>query len=147
MTVRLRPHHLLCMLTFAGKGYSPDFIANFDRIIQRIASGNQTIEIALGPDDICAPLLADASCHCRNASVSERDTLAAESLTQLLQQPIQPGTPLALTAATLDRLRQAFRAGTIRRACHGCQWVPLCDEIAASNFVDTRLLASHPTRS
>jgi len=144
VTIRLRPHHLLCMLTFAGKGYSPDFIANFERITARIASGNQTIEITFAPDDICAPLLTDASCHCRDASVSERDTLAAESLAQLLQQPIESGTQITLTAATLDRLRQAFRAGTIRRACHGCQWVPLCDGIAASNFIDTRLLAPHP---
>jgi len=144
VTIRLRPHHLLCMLTFAGKGYSPEFIANFERIIDRIASGNQTVEITFAPDDICAPLLADASCHCRNTSVSTRDTLAAESLGQLLQQPIETGTHLTLTAATLDRMRHAFQQGTIRKACKGCQWVPLCDGIAASNFVDTRLLASRP---
>lgn len=149
MTIHLRPHHLLCMLTFAGKGYSPDFIANFDRITAQIAAGSQTpggvnVNITFAPDDICAPLLAEASCHCRNASVSERDILAAASLAQLLQQPIEPDTQLALTAATLDRMRRAFQQGTIRRACHGCQWVPLCDEIAASSFIDTHLLASRP---
>ena len=26
MTIRLRAHHLLCLLTYAGKGYSPAFI-------------------------------------------------------------------------------------------------------------------------
>ena len=29
MTVRLRAHHLLCMLTYVGKGYSPAFCAGF----------------------------------------------------------------------------------------------------------------------
>ena len=135
------------MLTFAGNGYSPEFIANFERITAQIASGNQSIEITFGPDDICVPLLAEAACHCRNTSVSQRDTLAAESLAQLLKHPIQTGSQIALTANTLDRMRQAFRAGTIRRACHGCQWVPLCDGIAASNFINTRLLTSHPARS
>jgi len=147
VTIRLRPHHLLCMLTFAGKGYSPDFIANFDRITAQIASGTQTIEITFAPDDICAPLLAEASCHCRNTSVSERDTLAAEALSDLLQQPILPGTSLSLASATLDRMRLAFQSGTIRQACHGCQWSPLCDSIAANNFIGTHLLASRPQRS
>jgi hypothetical protein len=140
VTIRLRPHHLLCMLTYAGKGYSADFTTNFDHIAAQIASGNQIVEIAFGPDDVCAPLLADVTCHCHGASVFERDTLAAESLSQLLQRSIEPGTQIALTTATLDRMRQAFRAGTIRRACHGCQWVPLCDGIAASSFIDTRML-------
>jgi uncharacterized protein len=147
VTIRLRPHHLLCMLTFAGKGYSPDFIANFDRITAQIASGNQTIELTFAPDDICAPLLADASYHCRNTSISERDSLAAEALTELLQEPVQPGTSLTLTTSTLDRMRHAFHSGSIRKACHGCQWSPLCDSIAANNFIDTHLLAGRPQRS
>lgn len=134
------------MLTFVGKGYSALFIANFERIAQRIAAGDQIIDITFGPDDICAPILSDPACHCRNSTISERDSLAADALGDLLQQPIHPGAHITLTDATLDRLRQAFRAGTIRRACHGCQWVPLCDSIAASNFIDTRLLASRPSR-
>lgn len=147
MTIRLRPHHLLCMLTFAGKGYSPGFIANFERIAGHLASGNQTVEIVFAPDDICTPILADASCHCRNSSVSERDTLAAEALTQLLQQPVQPGARLTLTASMLDRMRSAFKSGAIRHACHGCQWVPLCSSIAAGNFISTSLLATRPPHS
>ena len=146
MTIRLRPHHLLCMLTFVGEGYSPAFVANFERITQRIAAGDQTIEIVFAPDDICAPILSDPGCHCRNSTVAERDRLAAEALTELLQQPIRPNTQLTLNAAALDRMRQAFRAGTIRSACHGCQWSPLCDSIAANHFVDTRLLNDHPPR-
>lgn len=136
------------MLTFVGKGYSPQFIANFDRITQRIAAGDQITDIVFAPDDICAPLLADpgpdSACHCRNSTISERDSLAAEALTELLQQPIQPGTSLTLTNAMLDRMRLAFQSGSIRKACHGCQWSPLCDSIAANNFIDTRLLASPP---
>ena len=135
------------MLTFAGEGYSPDFIANFERITRSIAAGNQTVEITFAPDDICAPLLTEESCHCRNASVDERDTLAAESLAQLLEMPIDPGAQITLTATTLDRMRQAFREGTIRKACRGCQWVPLCDGIAANNFIDTRLLTAHTPRT
>ena len=35
MTLALRAHHLLCMLTYAGRGYSPDFVRNFDHMNDR----------------------------------------------------------------------------------------------------------------
>jgi len=140
VTIRIRPHHLLCMLTFAGKGYSPDFIANFERIAALVASGNQTVEVVFAPDEICAPLLSDPACHCGNESVMERDHLAAEALTRLLQQPVCENAKLQLTPVILDHMREAFRAGTIRKACQGCQWSPFCDAIAQDNFSETRMI-------
>jgi uncharacterized protein len=134
------------MLTFAGKGYSPDFTANFERIAALIASGNETIEITFAPDEICAPLLADPACHCRDQSVLDRDSLAATALSDLLQTAITENTRLQLSPDTLARMRDAFRDGTIRKACEGCQWVPLCDSIAAGNFAGTCLLPSRSPR-
>jgi uncharacterized protein len=142
VTIRLRPHHLLCMLTYAGKGYSPEFISNFDRIASLIASGDQNIEIVFTPDDICAPLMTDPACHCQNSSIAERDRLAAQSLSDLLHQPIHQNARIFLSRETLDRMRNAFAAGTIRKSCQGCQWSPICDGIAHDNFRDTRLLCS-----
>lgn len=55
MTLALRAHHLLCMLTYAGRGYSPDFVRNFDHITARLAAG-APITLVHGPDAICAPL-------------------------------------------------------------------------------------------
>jgi uncharacterized protein len=128
------------MLTFAGKGYSPEFVSNFERIADLIGSGDCTVEIVFTPDDICAPLLADPACHCKNSSVAERDRLAAESLADLLHQPLHPDAKIHLTRDTLDRMRAAFAAGTIRKACSGCQWSPICNVIASDNFRETRLL-------
>jgi uncharacterized protein len=128
------------MLTFAGKGYSREFISNFERIASLISSGDQSVEIVFAPDDICAPLLADPACHCNNASVAERDRLAAEALADLLHQPVHPNAQVHLTRDTLDRMRAAFAAGTIRKGCNGCQWSPICDAIANDNFHETRLL-------
>lgn len=122
------------MLTFAGRGYSPDFVSNFDQIARRIASGEETVDIIFGPDDICRPLVADPECHCRDLSVSQRDHLAAEALTGLLGQPIRENQTLRLDAVTLTRLREAFATGAIRKACEGCQWSPLCDEVAKNKF-------------
>ena len=140
MTIRVRPHHLLCMLTFVGKGYTPAFIENFEEIARRIAAGNEKVEVVEGPDDICSAYLTDKNCHCHNASVAERDRLAKEALANLLQQPVQPGQAVLLTSDTLHKMRTAFVAGTIRTACNGCQWKSLCDEMAQNDFLGTRLL-------
>jgi uncharacterized protein len=134
MSLRLRPHHLLCMLTYVGKGYTPEFVANFTRVLSRIESGEREIEIADGPDDICQPLLDTADCHCQNESVRLRDRQAAEDLGRLFGRPLAPGSRLALDDRTLHHLRQAFASGEIRTACSGCQWKPLCDEIAAQGY-------------
>jgi uncharacterized protein len=141
--LRIRPHHLLCVLTFAGNGYSPEFVANFQRIANLIASGSHTLEIVFGPDDICSTILADPECHCRNAGVLDRDRLAVEALTTLLPSPIEEHSRLQLDPDTLNQLRTAFKTGSIRKACHGCQWSPLCDSVAKDSFSETTLLRSH----
>jgi hypothetical protein len=140
--IRLRPHHLLCMLTYAGNGYSAPFVANFDAITHRIASERQTVEIVAGPDDICAPLAGSADTHCHRASVMERDRLAVMDISPVFGVEIRPGLQLTLDAGRLHALRAAFAAGTIRRACEDCQWKPLCDGIAEQGFAGTRLLVT-----
>lgn len=141
--IRLRPHHLLCMLTYVGNGYSPEFTANFTAIARRLAagldSGQEFITLVAGPDDICAPLLCSTDAHCTLARVETRDRQAAEALTKLLGEPIEPGARMQLTPHHLASLRAAFAAGTIRRACEGCQWKPLCDGIAQQGFAGTLL--------
>lgn len=136
MTVRLRAHHLLCLLTYAGKGYSPAFTANYDVIAGRLARGEEIL-IVEGPDDICAPLLDDAEPHCWRDSVTERDRLAARDLAALLERPIRAGESLALAPQPLRNMRAAFAAGHTRAACLGCEWSDLCSAIAANGYRGT----------
>lgn len=140
MTTRLRPHHLLCMLTFAGSGYTPAFVKNFEEVVRRISTGGETVEIVEGPDDVCAPLHADPDRHCNSANVAVRDRHAAEALSHLLRRSIQPKEQVLLDREILDILREAFAGGSIRRACIGCQWAPLCDVIVQNRFAGTQLL-------
>jgi uncharacterized protein len=138
LTINLRSHHLLCLLTYAGEGYSPAFTAGFDSIAARVSAGEDILLVA-GPDDICAPLLDSPDAHCRRQSVAARDVQAAEALTALLERGIRPGERLALDAPAVTRLRQAFLAGAIRQACTGCEWARSCTAIAADGYRQTRL--------
>ncbi|ADV14174.1 DUF1284 domain-containing protein [Mesorhizobium ciceri] len=136
MTIRLRAHHLLCLLTYVGKGYSPAFTANYDRVAERLSRGEDILLVS-GPDDVCAPLLDELEPHCLNESVVERDRLATQDVGELLARPIRVGTRLDLDPAMLGRMRQAFSAGLVRKACGGCEWNELCSTIAAGGYSDT----------
>lgn len=137
MTVRLRAHHLLCLLTYVGKGYSPAFTANYDRVVERLAGGEDVL-IVSGPDDVCAPLLDAPEPHCLGESAAGRDELAARDVAGLLGRPLRAGARLDLDASTLARMREAFSSGLTRGACPGCEWFALCGEVAAGGFRGTR---------
>lgn len=135
MTVRLRPHHLLCLLTYAGKGYSPAFTDNFDDIIERLRAG-EPIAVVEGPDDICQPIAREPDTHCLRDSVTVRDRQATRDLAALLH--VSPGDLTALP--DLATLREAFATGRTRGACRGCEWFDLCSGIAADGFAGTNIL-------
>jgi hypothetical protein len=138
MTVRLRSHHLLCLLTYVGKGYSAAFIANYDAIAKRLGRGEDVL-IVSGPDDICQPLLGEVEPHCLRESAASRDKLAARDVGKLLARRIQAGARFSLDAATLASLRAAFSTGVTREACQGCEWAGLCSTVAAGGYRDVRL--------
>jgi hypothetical protein len=138
VTVRLRAHHLFCLLTYAGKGYTPAFVANFNVIAGRL-NGGEDIEIVSGRDDICAALAGEDEPHCSGDSVTERDRLAAEDLAEVLGTPVRAGVCLGLDTARLSRMRAAFSGGAVRRACAGCEWSGLCGSIAESGYRGARI--------
>ncbi|WP_205624897.1 DUF1284 domain-containing protein [Geminicoccus roseus] len=128
------------MLTYVGKGYSPAFVARFNELAARLGNGEEILLVS-GPDDVCAPLLADQQSHCHRPGVGERDRRAAQAVADLLGRPIAPGERLILDAAGLERMRTAFRGGSIRAACQNCEWSDLCTEVAQSGFTGSRLHA------
>lgn len=142
MTILIRPHHFLCMLTFLGKGYSAAFVKNYARIVERLNSG-EDIRIVDGPDDICKPMLHEAGHHCHNGSVKARDGIASRRIHDLLGLNLKTGQHLKLTGAQVETLRKAYENGAFRVACDGCQWQEMCTSIAASNYRGCRLNPDH----
>lgn len=138
MTVSIRPHHLLCILTYLGKGYTARFVETYTNVVTRLNAG-EPIELVRGPDDICRPMLSEEDCHCRNDSVAMRDDLALGQIGAVLDTDLKPGDTLALTREQVLVLRSSFANGSIRTACAGCDWQDLCTTIAESGFRACRL--------
>jgi uncharacterized protein len=137
--IRLRGHHLLCMLTYKGLGYTPAFTENMTRTIEAISAGGP-ITLVEGPDDLCAAL--DEGCghegHCSEARTFQRDKDAIAALSGLLPL-LDPLQPFVLDTERLKAIRNAFAKGTIRAACADCEWTPICDRIAADDFAESLL--------
>jgi uncharacterized protein len=52
--ITFRPHHFVCTVGFMGKGYSPDFVDNYQDIVNTLAAHPQTlIRVKEGQDSIC----------------------------------------------------------------------------------------------
>lgn len=141
--IRFRPHHLLCMLTHVGKGYSETFIQNMGDILEQINQGNHDIILEYGPDDICAPRLCDKSdttCHCRENHITDRDNEALADFENHAEfSMFKIGNRFKLTKDLINRLRIVYKTQDIRTACKDCEWYDLCTDIAHNGFKGTKL--------
>lgn len=114
-TIRLLPHHLLCIHGFRGKGYSPEFIQNMATVIRNLTDIT-AIEITQEADPIClvCPHLNKKSAHCNeNRKVREIDRRALDALHFKIGERTTWGEickRIAETAPDLDTI------------CHGCEW-------------------------
>ncbi|REE84443.1 hypothetical protein A8990_115122 [Paenibacillus taihuensis] len=114
--IRLRGHHLLCLLGFRGMGYSAAFSANMREVYNELRDEPQTlVSIIGGPDDLCACFPKDAEQHCENRSVYEHDKRILEKL------GFAAGMTLPWADVTL-RVRDRMQPEDINTLCYTCEW-------------------------
>ncbi|MGH0001449.1 DUF1284 domain-containing protein [Pseudovibrio ascidiaceicola] len=142
MSVKLRGHHLLCVLTFIGHGYSPAFSKNYEAVVKRLNAG-ETALLVEGPDEICTVLInEEEQLHCFNCSVVERDKAAVTLISRLLGTELCVGDEIFLNSHLVAKMRKAYTEGVFKKACQNCEWVQFCDEISSSGF--QKVLLRHP---
>ena len=122
--MRLRAHHLLCLLGFRGLGYSPEFVANMDGIAQRLRSFPETlIEIVCQPDDICSscPFLGGKGCQDKGPNSEKRRRGQDRAVIDRLN--VRAGGKLSWLEIR-ERVRPAISSQDLDEICHDCQWLP-----------------------
>jgi hypothetical protein len=129
--VRFRPHHFLCALGFAGRGYSDSFTDNMTGIVEgrlRAPGGDETtIEVVGELDDICAPCPRREGAGCSvQARIDRLDSAHAAAL------GLSPGDRLTWGEAQA-RIRARVRPGSLAQLCAGCGWLAagLCEAALA----------------
>ncbi len=118
---KLRPHHGLCIQFFRGEGYSPKFVRNMTKIIEKLEE-NPEIQLISGADDLCRTCpnrVGEVDCRsdekvlCYDAAVLKLCGL--ESGERLLWQEFS------------QRVYQEILNRNLREEiCGECQWTELC---------------------
>jgi hypothetical protein len=121
MTLRLRPHHVLCALGFDGHGYAPVFTANLNRIVhgQLRAPGGEDLLVRItgDADAICAPCPKRIGLGCQAQTVIDAlDRRHGEAL------GLAPGDKLRW-GQCLDKVRARVGPEDLDHLCSGCSWL------------------------
>ncbi|TFL18568.1 DUF1284 domain-containing protein [Jannaschia formosa] len=121
MSVRLRPHHVLCAIGFDGQGYNAAYAANISRIVdgtlRKPGGASVTIHVTGNADSICAPCPFRRGAGCETQSLI--DALDARHGAAL---GLAPGDRLSW-GACLDLVRRRVRAEDLSALCAGCNWL------------------------
>jgi hypothetical protein len=119
--LRIRGHHLLCILGFRGLGYSAAFVANMGRTARRMRRPQSRLVLLDSADSICAacPRLR-AGGVCRNERSSAR--VRAKDRAILRRLGLKAGASLSVSAAYERVRRQITPALLTGKLCAKCRW-------------------------
>ncbi len=117
--VRLRGHHLLCLLSFSGEGYSPAFVQRFRELAAAYRSPQTVVSLLESPDDACAACPYLEAEGCRSPADGPEKNVAALDAAVLSRLGVAAGEHRAgdLHARVAD-LSEADLHGL----CRACSW-------------------------
>ena len=130
--LHLRPHHLLCLQTFTGHGYSEEFVRHMTAV-QGLLLTDALASIGLvhGVDELCAhcPNNRDGQCTSANPALFDAHVLSRLQVSGAVPEDLTGrsavlhGIPDSLTVS----------ASVLEECCPGCEWKPLCAEWSGSH--------------
>ena len=121
--MKLRPHHLMCIRNFVGKGYDSAFTARMSEIIDMLKQ-DPGIELTGGCDDLCSACPHNMDGICESAEKAGRYDRGVTEACGLAAGERKSWTELS---GMVDEA--VFSAGQFERICSDCQWFETCREI------------------
>ena len=113
--VSLRPHHVLCINGFVGKGYNKEFIDNMQKIVDRIIKDGEKINIIFSTDDICSkcPYMKSENLCCSQQKVELYDKRTANTLNLREKE---------YTFNQIKKLIKKLDSAKLKFICGDCSW-------------------------
>lgn len=117
----IRPHHMLCLQFFEGKGYSDGFVENMAKVKRTLEGTNPVVTIRKGTDDICAGCPKNKEGRCiHEDSVLEHDN-------RVYQQVIDKvGNRSDWKTITEAVKKEIIASGKMKQVCGKCRWSQIC---------------------
>ena len=120
--MKLRPHHLLCLQKYTGKGYDEAFTAHMNGLLGRLtAHPEEEVQLTEGADDLCAACPHNAGGRCdsqEKVTRMDRGVLAAMDLSY--------GQRDSWGALARRAAERVLSTEEFERICADCQWIELC---------------------
>ncbi len=127
--VSLRPHHCICILNYAGKGYSEEFTENMERVINELDAGT-VIELKCASDCVCIA--------CKNRVEKSQSNLVgcffAEKVSRYDKKLLETLDFSEGDRVTWGELREKVVATVMNERsslddiCGDCEWFCICSE-------------------
>lgn len=117
----IRPHHLLCLQFFEGKGYSDDFVRQMSEIDRTLNKENPQINIVEGVDDICKKCPNNENGQCSmEVSVRENDMRTLDAVRNDLKE--------GQTWEEITRIvyKNIINRNMLKQVCKTCRWSDIC---------------------
>jgi hypothetical protein len=127
--VKIRGHHLLCLLGFRGRGYSPEFVEAMGQVLREFQTSPETpILLVAECDLICASCPHVSGNECRKSpDASKRIRDKDDAI--IKKAGLRPGRQTTPQAAW-QAIKENFKTQDIAALCSRCQWLELgyCQE-------------------
>jgi hypothetical protein len=138
-TICLRPHHLLCLQTFVGHGYSPEFTAHMTIIKKQLTTDPLTpIALINGPDDPCGhcPNCVDGSCTSPKPAVFDHLVGQKLNTTEDTENAAPKHTDASDSPLTLHGIPSILHMSEqlLAECCPDCEWKELCVEVCRTTI-------------
>lgn len=117
-----RPHHFLCTVGFQGRGYSPQFVENFQRIADLLrGQGGDDVVVQITPetDSLCA------ACPHQDGKKCGSDEAKIRSLDARHKQVLSLEEPQITWGEAKKRIVERVDDDTFDLMCAGCSWKDL----------------------
>ena len=114
--IRLRGHHLFCLLGYRGMGYSKEYVENMTKLHQTLRSHPEThIELVEGPDQLCEKYPNSGEYHCKDQNIYVRDAVILEKMGLKIGETLK-------WQEIEERVKDFVIPSDIHTVCETCNW-------------------------
>ena len=126
--MKLRGHHLICILGYRGLGYSQEYVDNMTRIVEQLRPST-LLWICSEPDDICAPCPFLGEKGCQERGPGSEEVVRNRDLAVMERLGIAAGDSIPW-GEVKERIRRCISPEDLVDICQDCQWLPqgYCEE-------------------
>lgn len=111
MTIKLRAHHALCLLSFEGKGYSSHFVKNMSEVQKNL----DEIQFIESCDCICQACYHRNGSRCAYTKVKGYDQKVLKEMTFKKDKTYQ-----------WKEIKPLLEKLDLSNICSDCQWFSIC---------------------